>query len=1069
MKKIINFSINNKFAIWLLTIMAIAAGIYSAATMKQESMPDITVPVVSVMTVYPGASPDEVADSVTVPVEQRLRNVEGVKTILSSSMENVSSIQVEFDFEKDMDRAVTEVEGVLKNVSLPDDAQDPAISRISINAFPVVAVSITGNGQDLDELTEIAVKDIVPAMEEVKGVGNVQASGQKSKEVRIDFDDAKLAEAGLDRETVTGMIQGSNIAFPLGLNELDGSMKNVVIDGSIASLEALENLQIPAVPSQGAVQPGADAAQAGQGAEGQAAPGTDAAQAGQGAEGQTVPGAGGMQPAAMTGLPTVALSDVATIEVINESQSISRTNGEDSIGVQVVKSPDANTVDVVNGVKDKAAELEEDYGVNIAVTFDQGEPIEQSVETMLSKALFGALFAIVIILLFLRSIKTTFIAVISIPLSLLLALLVLNSMDITLNIMTLGALTVAIGRVIDDSIVVVENIYRRMHLPDEPLKGKKLILEATKEMFVPIASSTIVTIAVFLPLALVSGQVGELFLPFALAVVFALLASLLVAITVVPMLSHSLFKKQLYGSKTGVARKTEKPGRLAQWYTGILEWALNHKWITAGISVVLLAASFLLVPLIGVTFMPEEEQKVVMATYNPEAGQPKEETLEIISRAEELLEERKGVTSYQFSIEEAGGMGMMMGGGANSALFFIEYDSDFENFSEEPKKLIETLNEELGRGEWGSMDFTSMSGGFELIVYADNDEDLKAASDQMEEILNGTDGLEAVESDLTEAYDQYTFVTDQQRLAELGLTTAQIGMALNEGAQGAALTSVKHEGDTLDVFVAVEEKEFGSFEELESTEIPTALGGTVQLGEIAEAEEGEAPTTVTRMNGKLYTTVSAEVTGKDSVAISREVQEEVDQLDLPAGATIEFGGVTEQINESFTQLGLAMLAAIAIVYFVLVVTFGGALAPFAILFSLPFALIGSFVALWIAGEPISVSVMIGALMLIGIVVTNAIVLIDRVIHKENEGETTRQALLEAGATRLRPILMTALATIFALIPLAIGAEGGGMISKGLGITVIGGLVSSTLLTLLIVPIVYEVLAKFRKKPMVEPE
>ncbi|EMR07133.1 Swarming motility protein SwrC [Bhargavaea cecembensis DSE10] len=1053
MKKIINFSINNKFAIWLLTIMAIAAGIYSAATMKQESMPDITVPVVSVMTVYPGASPDEVADSVTVPVEQSLRNVEGVKSILSSSMENISSIQLEFDFEKDMDRAVTEVEGVLKNVSLPDDAQDPAISRISINAFPVVALSITGNGQDLDELTEIAVKDIVPAMEEVEGVGNVQASGQKSKEVQLDFDDEALAAAGLDRETVTGIIQGSNIAFPLGLNQLDGSMKNVVIDGSIASLEALENLQIPAVPSQGAGQPGAGAAQAGQGAD----------------AGQAAPGAGAMPPAAMTGLPTVALSDVATIEVINESESISRTNGEDSIGVQIVKSPDANTVDVVNGVKDEAKKLEEDYGVDIAITFDQGEPIEQSVETMLSKALFGALFAIIIILLFLRSIKTTFIAVISIPLSLLIALLVLNSMDITLNIMTLGALTVAIGRVIDDSIVVVENIYRRMHLPDEPLKGKKLILEATKEMFVPIASSTIVTIAVFLPLALVSGQVGELFLPFALAVVFALLASLLVAITVVPMLSHSLFKKQLYGSKTGVARKTEKPGRLAQWYAGVLEWALNHKWITAGISVLLLAASFLLVPLIGVTFIPEEEQKVVMATYNPEAGQPKEETLEIVSRAEELLEERKGVTSYQFSIEEAGGMGMMMGGGANSALFFIEYDSDFENFSEEPKKLVESLNKESGKGEWGSMDFTSMSGGFELFVYADNEDDLKASSDQVEKILNNTDGLEAVESDLTEAYDQYTFVTDQQRLAELGLTTAQIGMALNEGNQGAALTSVKHEGDTLDVFVAVEEKEFGTFDALESTEIPTALGGTVQLGEIAEVEEGEAPTTVTRRNGKLYTTVSAEVTGKDSTAISREVQEEVDGLDLPAGATVEFGGITEQINESFSQLGLAMLAAIAIVYFVLVVTFGGALAPFAILFSLPFALIGSFVALWIADEPISVSVMIGALMLIGIVVTNAIVLIDRVIHKENEGETTRQALLEAGATRLRPILMTALATVFALIPLAIGAEGGGMISKGLGITVIGGLVSSTLLTLLIVPIVYEVLAKFRKKPMVEPE
>ncbi len=777
-------------------------------------------------------------------------------------------------------------------------------------------------------------------------------------------------------------------------------------------------------------------------------------------------------PPQMTGLPTVTLSDVATVDVINESKSISRTNGKDSIGLQIVKGPDDNTVDVVNGVKDENKKLEKNYGVDIESTFDQGEPIEEAVSTMLGKALYGALFAVIIILLFLRSFKTTVISVVSIPLSLLMALLVLHSMDITLNIMTLGALTVAIGRVIDDSIVVVENIYRRMHLPDEPLRGKKLILEATREMFIPISSSTIVTIAVFLPLALVTGQVGEMFLPFALAVVFALLASLLVAVTVVPMLAHSLFRSNLYGAdgRAMAATKTERPNRLANWYKGVLEWALNHKWITAGASVVLLVASFFLVPLIGVTFLPEEEQKVVMATYKPDPGQPKEDVLEIVGQAEKMLEDRKGVTSYQYSIEEAGGgMGMMMGGGANSALFFVEYDSDFKDFSDEPQKLVDKLNEESDQGEWGSMDFANMSGGFELYVYGDNEEDLRKASDQVTDSLKKQDGLENVESGLTEAYDQYTFVADQKKLAELGLTTAQVGMALADSGKGAALTTVKENDDTLDVFVAVDTKEYGTFDELKKTEIPTALGTTVPLDDVMNVEEGEAPTTVTHRNGKLYTSVTADITAKDTNAVSTDAKAAIDKLDLPSGSTVEFGGITEQINESFTQLGLAMAAAVAIVYFVLVVTFGGALAPFAILFSLPFAIIGSLVALWIAREPISVSAMIGALMLIGIVVTNAIVFIDRVIHKEKEGETTRQALLEAGATRLRPILMTALATIFALVPLAIGAEGGGLISKGLGITVIGGLVSSTLLTLLIVPIVYEILAKFRRKPLVEEE
>ncbi|WP_040225503.1 efflux RND transporter permease subunit, partial [Bhargavaea cecembensis] len=262
MRKIINFSIQNKFAIWLLTIMAIVAGVISAVNMKQESMPDITVPVVSVLTVYPGAAPDEVADSVTSPVEQRLKNVEGVQTVTSSSMENVSSIQLEFGFDKDMDRAVLEVDSALEGLTLPDSAEKPSVSRISLNAFPVIALSVTDESRDLDQLTELVEKDLVPALERVGGVAGVQVSGQKSKEVQITFDDEKLAAAGLDRETVTGIIQGSNLAFPLGLNKLDGSMKNVVIDGSLASLDALKNLELPAIPA-GAGQGAPDAGAAG--------------------------------------------------------------------------------------------------------------------------------------------------------------------------------------------------------------------------------------------------------------------------------------------------------------------------------------------------------------------------------------------------------------------------------------------------------------------------------------------------------------------------------------------------------------------------------------------------------------------------------------------------------------------------------------------------------------------------------------------------------------------------------------------------------------------------------------
>ena len=1058
MKKIVDFSLNNKFAIWILTIMVVVAGLYAGLTMKQESIPSITLPAVTVVTVYPGAAPDEVMEEITIPFEQRIQNMNGVELTTSTSMANASTIQVQYAFEVDMDEATRELNDALSEISIPEAANEPQVSQLSIDAFPILALSISNSGSSLEELTATVEDNVLPLLEGVEGLSDAQVSGQRMQKVSMTFDEAALAQYGLTQDTIQQLIQGSNLTFPLGLTEFGGEVKNLVIDGNITTVDDLKNLQIPAIP-QSAQAPGAGAPGAAPEAPG-AAPETPASPPAAPAAPQT--------PAA-AGIPTVALSELAEIEVVSEAESISRTNGEESIGVSIVKAPDANTVEVANSVKDIIADVEKDYGLTVATTFDQAEPIEQSVETMLSKALFGILFAVVIILLFLRSFKTTLISIISIPLSLLMAIFLLNQLDITLNIMTLGALTVAIGRVIDDSIVVIENIYRRMGLAGEKLRGKELIRTATLEMFLPIFSSTVVTIAVFLPLALVSGQIGELFLPFALAMVFALTASLVVAVTIVPMMAHLMYRKQLNNmdNKTSSV-KEHKPGKMAAGYKRILEWSLNHKIITFGGATVLLAASMFLLPIIGVTFLPEQEQKMVMATYSPEPGQTREDVEAIALDAESAIDGRDGVTSYQYSLGGGNPMAAMGGGGDNSALFYIEYDSDFENFSDESTKLIEDLNASTEAGEWASLDFAAMgASGLELFVYGDNIEDIQEAMDQIQPLMEDHKGLENTESSLTEAYDQFTLVADQQALSENGLTAAQIGMALSDVGEAPVLTTVQHEDNEINVYVETEETAYAGIDDVTGIEIPTALGTTVAIGDVMEVEEGKSPDTISRRDGQMFASLSAEVLGNNAAEITAEIDGQVADLDLPSGVSIDHGGITEQINESFTQLGLAMLAAIAIVYFVLVVTFGGALAPFAILFSLPFTVIGVLVALWITGEALSVNALIGVLMLIGIVVTNAIVLIDRVIHMEKAGLTTREALLEGGVTRLRPILMTALATIGALIPLAIGAEGdgGGLISQALGITVIGGLISSTLLTLVIVPIVYEVTAKFRRKEM----
>ncbi|UZJ79862.1 efflux RND transporter permease subunit [Fictibacillus sp. KU28468] len=1070
MSSIIRFCLKNKFAVWLLTLLVVAAGLYSGLNMKLETMPNINTPIVTVSAVYPGATPEEVADKVTVPIEQKVKNLSGVDSVSSSSYQNISSVQIEYNFDKDMEKAKGEVQEALANISLPDSVDDPKVSRQSFNEFPILSLSVSDKDKSLKDLTKVVEDDVVPRLEGVEGVSSVQVAGQNVEEVQLDFKQDKLKEKGLTEDTVKRFIQGANSSMPLGLYNFNNKEKSVVVDGKITTIKELKNLEIPVTspaPESGAgnAQQAGKSPSATSGGTGVQSAGTVAGQgAQQGAPGagqQGSPAAGSApQQAQPSELPTVKLKDIASIKSVGKAESISRTNGHESIGVQIVKSADANTVNVADDVKKELKQIKKDHpGLKTVNVFDQATPIKESVSTMLNKALIGGLFAVIIILLFLRNIRSTVIAVLSIPLSLLMAILALKQMDITLNIMTLGAMTVAIGRVVDDSIVVIENIYRRMSLTGERIKGKELITSATREMFIPIMSSTIVTIAVFLPLGLVKGPVGELFLPFALTIVFALVASLIVAITVVPAFADSLFKKGLKNKKE-VGH--DNPGVLAGLYKRVLNWSLNHKFVSFGLAILLLAGSLFLVPKIGVSFLPSDDQKMVIATFNPEPGQTRKDVEKESLKAEKLLIDRKHVKTIQYSV---GGENPMNPAASNQAMFFMEYDKDTPNFEKEQKRVIDDLQGTTNKGEWKAQDFgaTGESNKLEVQVYGNNIKDIKPVTEKVQNIMDDKNSLRNVDSSLSKSYQEYTIAADQKKLSKLGLTASQIGMELNDSGDKSALTTLKKDGKDINVYVKVDKSKYKDINDLTAKKLQSATGKEVAISDVAKVKKGETADTVTRKDDKIYASVSGDVTSKNVNKVSADVKKEIDKLDLPNGVDVKMGGVTEDINESFSQLGLAMLAAIAIVYFVLVVTFGGALAPFAILFSLPFTLIGALVALYISGESISISAMIGALMLIGIVVTNAIVLIDRVIHKENEGLTTREALLEAGATRLRPILMTALATIGALIPLALGFEGGGLISKGLGVTVIGGLTSSTLLTLVIVPVVYEFLMKLTRR------
>jgi len=1018
-KSIVDFVVKNKLAVWLLTIIVTFSGLYSATKMKMETIPDISIPYLIVMGVYPGATAEQVMNDITIPAERVFENLKGVKTVMSNSSSSYTSITVEYDYEVDLDEAKRELESAMDTLTLPSGAQDLSVMTFSMNMVPVMALSVSSETEDIVELTSTVEDILLPKLQKIDGVASAAVSGQHIEQVEITYLENKLAQYGVTEQSIKDMIQASDIYMSLGIYEFTEAEQAIAVDGKLTTLDELKNLLIPVTPS------------------------------------------------AENPVPFVPLSEFANIELVGKVESISRTNGQDAIAIQITKGQDANTVTVVDAVKEIIEQEQERLpGLVIETTLDQGEPITEAVYTMVEKAIFGGAIAILIILLFLRDIKSTIISIISIPVSIFLAILVLNWLDITLNIMTLGAITVAIGRVIDDSIVVVENIYRRLHLKEEPLTGRALIREATIEMFKPILSSTLVTVAVFAPLVFVGGMIGELFLPFALTMALALIASLIVAITIVPALSHFLFKKKLYASKE--ESKHKEVGKLALWYKNVLNTLLNRKVITLLVSVALLVGSLMLARVVGLSFLGSEEEKMMIITYAPKAGELKEDTVDYVTTVEQELLKRDDVEIVQLSITEStDAMSMMMGGGGS--LLYVIFDDSITNFPEVKEEVLTYLGELDHPGRWSTQDMTAMMGsmgGNELqyTLYSDSLDDLKTSVSMVEEVLASSSRLKDVSSSKEESYEEFTFKVEQDNLLQYGLTTAQIIMAIYGESGQETITTLKNNGQDIDVIVKKDVSIPLSLDDMLNKDIPTALGITMKLKDLVEVEEGVALNTLARSEGQFYATVSATIIDADISKASTEVAKEMDKLTFPKGVELGESGVMDDLIEAFTQLGIAMLAAILIVYFILVVTFGEGLAPFVILLSLPFTVIGAVVGLYIAGETISVTVLMGMLMLIGIVVTNAIVLVDRIIRKETEGLELREAILEAGSTRLRPILMTAIATIGALIPLAIGnGAGGGLISKGMAITVIGGLASSTLLTLVVVPIMYEVLSKMLKK------
>ncbi|MCY1158538.1 MAG: efflux transporter permease subunit [Citricoccus sp.] len=1048
------FSLSNRALVALVTVLTAVFGVLLAGQLKQELIPSLELPVVSVSTAMQGASPEVVDQQVGEPLETALQAVEDLESSTSTSTTGLNTIALRFEYGTDLNRARAQVDRAVANVSerLPDGTETSSFAG-SVSDFPVVfmAVGSADGATELNELRSEVERLVTPRLQKVDGVRSAAVTGGTDQHIAVVPDHEQLAEAGLSTGDIVTALEENVGLFPIG-QVTEGTLTLPVQAG--APVESLEDVRdVVLVPADdGPTQPaaaGPGPAQSGQQVDG-AGPGTSAA----------VPA----EPPA-SGEP-VRLGEVAEVGMRNDdATSVTRTNGVDTLGLSVTKTPDADTVALSHAIGELIPELESllGDGATITVVFDQAPFIEQSIDTLLVEGLLGLVFAVLVILVFLGSVRSTLVTAISIPLSLLVTFIGMRVSDYSLNMLTLGALTISIGRVVDDSIVVVENIKRHLgHGEDK----RTAILSGTGEVATAITASTLTTVAVFAPIALVGGVAGELFRPFAITMTIALLASLLVALTIVPVLSWWFLGRAPGGSRPGrsaarhssdtapVAPAITARGPLQRLYLPALRGTQRHPVITLVAAVLLLGATVAMVPLVPTNLLGNTGQNTFTVTATQEPGTSLEATTAAAGQVEEVLVDVDGVLDVQWT---AGSAGFVPGltGSADEARFTVLTDTDADQ-----ERIHDEARSRLDRLEGAGSLTVSTSGGFgtssdvEVTVSAPTPDLLAQANDRVAAAMAGVEGVREVSSNLAAARPTLQVDVDRLAAAEAGLTeeavAAQAAAALNPVPSGA----VRLEYTDYPVRIG-EPEEITTLEQLRDVEVMTATG-PLALSELAEVSRQEVLSSVSSANGDRVAIVSVTPDGDDLGAVSTGVGTALEDLSLPEGTSAELGGAATQQAETFRDLYLALVAAVAIVYVIMVATFKSLIQPLILLVSIPFAATGAIALLLVTGTSLGLPALIGMLMLVGIVVTNAIVLIDLINqYRRRPGHTLDSALQQGALNRLRPIVMTALATILALVPMALGITGhGGFISQPLAVVVIGGLVSSTLLTLLLVPVLY---------------
>lgn len=1014
------FSVKRPVTIAMAALVLILFGVVSFTRMSIDLMPKMDLPIMAVMTNYDGAGPEEVEERVTKPLESSMASISGMSGITSISSAGSSVVMIMFDYGTNLDSATNDVRDALEfaKMILPEEAQDITILKLDINSMPIITLGVSGE-RSLEDIKKIVEDKVAPRLERIEGVASVDVSGGCDQQVSITADPYKLSAYGLNSGTITQIVMGENANHPGGYITQGTQEILVRTLGQYETIEQLADTQV-SLPTGG----------------------------------------------------TVRLGDVVDIQVgLSDEESIVTLNGEKVISLSIQKESDGNTVDVDREVQKALAELEEELyeDIDISVVYSSADMINQSVDNVVTNLLLAVVISMFVIFIFLGNFRSTVIIGVAIPLSIISTFVMLYFGDYTLNLVTLAALALSVGMVVDNSTVVLENIYRHRSMGKSKYQAA---VEGTQEVVSAVTASTLTTIAVYLPFVFVGGMTEQIIIPFALTICFSLVASLAVSVTVVPMMSSKLLIMYEYNENKkpkGIAKFqvwfNGKFDRFINWYQGVLVAALNHKKIAIIAVLGALAASCCLVPFLGAELFPSQDAGQINVSVTMPSNTVLEETQKIANEVEYIIEKTPEVDLVMNSV---GGSSSMMGGGSSSASLTVvltpmsERDRSSRDIAQElQQKVNDFPGATVKVTATDMMSMSSGSGSISVQIQGNNSDELEQLAGQIEDIMQSVDGAINIENSVADTNEELNIIINRERAAYYNVSASTVYQTVSLALNSSTISKYRGGEEELDIVLQYPENMTTSLAHLENLMIASNTGGQVPLSEIATIEHGFGQKSITRQDQSRVETVSCDVYGRDLGSVNNDIMNQVNQLPIPAGCSIVAGGDVESMMEVFSDLFLAIGMAMILVYMVMACQFESLWNPLLIMASVPVMFIGVFVGLFLTGQRISMMSLLGIVMLEGIVVNNAIVLIDYIQQLRAKGLCKRESVVEAGKTRMRPILVTTLTTVLAMIPMLLASGEGSEVWKPMAATVIFGLSCSTIISLLVIPILYE---KFESLP-----